>query len=195
MLLAVMLSMGLAGHAEETPALLPALMARTTLHGRYDPDVPLTREQINLLLKAGFSMPTGGGQRSLEFFVVTDRKIMTAMRGGNPYSQALETAPCLIVIAADHNQAIYDELQEMDAGLAAGGMLAQGAELGLATCVLSISPQQERIASVRDALNMPRSFTPILMIAVGYPQEDAITSASVHYWNEAQVHDNTYSLE
>ena len=72
--------------AEQETAILPALKNRTTLHSRYDPERTLTGAQINMLLKAAFTMPTGGSQRSLEFFVVTDREIMANMRGGNPYS-------------------------------------------------------------------------------------------------------------
>ena len=44
---------------------------RSTLHGRYDPERYISESQITELLNAGFSMPTGGNQRALEFFVVT----------------------------------------------------------------------------------------------------------------------------
>ena len=169
----------LPGYGENDMGILPALANRTTLHSGYDPNRLLTEDQISLLLQAGYSMPSGGGQRSLEFFVVTDRTQMAVMRGGNPYSQALETAPCVIVLAADNDKAYYEELLEMDAGLAAGGILVQASELGLTTCVLSIAPQEQRMRSVREALKLPISYTPILMIAVGYPDNDAVTSASV----------------
>ena len=79
--------------------------SRSTLHSGYDPEHYLTEEQISGLLKAAFSMPTGGNQRALEFFVVTDREILSEMKGGNPYSQALDTAPCVIVITADTGSA------------------------------------------------------------------------------------------
>ena len=180
------------GCAEEETTVLPALRNRTTLHSSYDKDRNLSDEQITALLKAGFTMPTGGGQRSLDFFVVTDREPLTAMRGGNPYSQALETAPCVIVVAADNSRAYYEELQEMDAGLAAGAVLAQASEMELATCVLSISPQPQRVSSVQTALHMPESYTPILMIAVGYPMVDTYSSASVDGWDDHQIHMNSY---
>ena len=188
----IVLLAALGSAAEQETPLLPALVNRTTLHSRYDTERGISENQISALLRAGFTMPTGGGQRSLDFFVVTNRETMHAMQGGNPYSQALNTATCVIVIAADNGRAYYGELQEMDAGLAAGAVLAEAAELGLTTCVLSIAPQQERMTSVRAALQMPGSYTPVLMIAVGYPAEDALSSASVDGWNEGQVHYNVY---
>ena len=161
---------------------------RRTLHGRYDPERYISESQITELLNAGFSMPTGGNQRALEFFVVTDRETMSVMKGGNPYSQALDSVPCVIVIAANLNSAYYEELLEMDAGIAAGGILIQAADLGITTCVLSIAPQQERIQAVRTALGMGENLVPILMIAAGYPEEDAVTGASVNNWDDSQVH-------
>ena len=73
--------------------------ARTTLHSGYDSEHALTEEQITGLLNAAFSMPTGGNQRALEFFVVTDREILFGMKGGNPYSQAVFCKPFLEEIA------------------------------------------------------------------------------------------------
>ena len=183
----LLLTLPLMSLAEEE-GVLPALKERQTLHGRYDPDTAVPEEIITRILSAAFSMPTGGGQRSLEFYVVTDRETMAAMRGGNPWSQALETCPCVIVVAANDSQAFYPELQEMDAGLAAGAILVQASAEGLTTCVLSISPQQERIHSVRAALQMPETMTPVMMIAMGYPSTDAISSASVDGWDDQQVH-------
>ena len=159
---------------------------RTTLHSGYDATTLVPEEMINAILSAAFSMPTGGGQRALEFFVVTDRSTMQEMKGGNPWSQALDTAPCVIVVTADGDSAYYDELLEMDAGIAAGAMLIQAADLGLTTCILSIAPQEERIRSVRTALETDT--LPILMMAVGYPAVDTYSSASVDGWNDAQVH-------
>ena len=160
---------------------------RTTLHGGYDTERSLTEEQISALLNAAFSMPTGGNQRALEFFVVTDRETLSEMKGGNPYSQALDTAPCVTVIAADTGSAFYEELLEMDAGIATGAILLQAADFSLSTCVLSIAPQQERIHSVRSALGMDENLLPVLMIAVGYPDADAVSGASVSNWEEDQV--------
>ena len=163
---------------------------RTTLHSGYDTEHSLTEEQISGLLNAAFSMPTGGNQRALEFFVVTDRESLSKMKGGNPYSQALDSAPCVIVIAADTGSAFYEELLEMDAGIAAGAILLQAADFNLSTCVLSIAPQQERIHSVRSALGMDESLLPVLMIAVGYPDPDAVSGASVNNREESRINWN-----
>ena len=155
------------------------LYERTTIHANsnYD-ETPLSDAEVTLILNAGFSAPTGGNQRSTNFFVITD--------------QPLNTAPLVIVVAADEANCRYPELHEMDAGLAAGAMQVQATEMGLSSCVLSIFPQDERVNAVRQALSMPETFKPVLMVAFGRPAVDVVAGASVQNYKAEQVHYNAY---
>jgi nitroreductase len=152
----------------------------------------VTNEQIELILKAAFAAPTGGNQRSCEFIVVTDRNTMINMKRGNPYSQALDTAPLAIVIAVNTKTAIYPELLALDAGMAVQSMLVQAAKLGLASVPMSIAPQRNRIQGVSDALNIPGEVIPQMMICIGQPSTDAVSSASTNYYDKNRVHYNKY---
>lgn len=169
------------------------LYERTTIHANsnYD-ETPLSDAEVTLILNAGFSAPTGGNQRSTNFFVITDREVMKVIQTGHPYSQPLNTAPLVIVVAADEANCRYPELHEMDAGLAAGAMQVQATEMGLSSCVLSIFPQDERVNAVRQALSMPETFKPVLMVAFGHPAVDVVAGASVQNYKAEQVHYNAY---
>jgi nitroreductase len=152
----------------------------------------VTQEHIDLLLKAAFAAPTGGNQRSWEFIVVTDRNIMLNMKRGNPYSQALDTAPLVIVIAVSPQTAGYPELLTMDAGIAAQSILVQASKLGLASVPMSIAPQKTRIEGVSQALHIPAGIVPQIMICIGQPLADAVSSASTGFYDERKVHYNRY---
>jgi nitroreductase len=165
------------------------LYSRTTLHNNFA-TAPIDQKAIDLIVHAAFTAPTGGGQRSIEFFVVTDRAVMKKIQEGHPYSSGLDTAPLVIVVAANESLARYPELHEMDSGIAAMAMIVQAADIGLSTCVLSISPQDERIGSAKTALSMPANYKPVLMVAFGYPGVDATAGASVETYKESQVHVN-----
>jgi nitroreductase len=168
------------------------LYARTTLHNNFA-TAPIDQKVVDLIVRAAFTAPTGGGQRSIEFFVVTDREVMKKIQTGHPYSSGLDTAPLVIVVAANESLAKYPELHEMDSGIAAMAMIVQATDIGLSSCVLSISPQDERINSAKTALAMPDNYTPVLMVAFGYPGADAATGASVEMYKESQVHVNAYT--
>lgn len=152
----------------------------------------VTQEQINLLIKAAFAAPTGGNQRSCEFIVVTDRNVMVNMKKGNPYSQALDTAPLTIVIAANTKTAMFPELLTLDAGIAAQSILVQVSKLGLTSVAMSIAPQRTRIEGVSQALRVPAEIIPQIMICVGQPSTDAVSSASTNFYDENKIHYNQY---
>lgn len=177
---------------EQDSAIADLLSKRSTSHraGQEYKTAPLSDKIIDLLMKAGFSAPTGGNQHSLNFYVITERARMDVIRTGHPYSVALQTAPCLVVIAGDEAKCKYPELHEMDAGIAAMAMVVEATKLGLTTCVMSIFPQPERVNAVRASVNIPKTMKPVLMVAFGYPATDATTSASVTYYSGDQIHNN-----
>lgn len=181
--------------AEESLKVTEVLFERTTLHHDdhpYDADNLVSEEATKLILNAGFSAPTGGNQRSLNFFVVTERERMNTILSGHPYGTPLKTAPLVIIIAGDEGNCKYPELHEMDAGLAGTAMIAQATDLGLSSCVMSIYPQDERVNAVRAAVDMPETFKPVMMIAFGYPETDVVATASVDNYDEAKVHLNVF---
>ena len=167
------------------------LYSRTTVHadGKYD-TAALPEGTVDLLLNAAFSAPSGGNQLSNNYYVITDRDRMATIQKGHPYSQPLDTAPMVIVVAGDEATCKYPELLEMDAGLAAGAMQAQATLLGLSSCVMSIYPQEERVNAVREACEMPETMKPVLMVAFGVPAVDSVSTASVYNYNAGQVHRN-----
>ncbi|MDR0599251.1 MAG: nitroreductase family protein [Treponema sp.] len=157
----------------------------------FSPD-RVAQEQIELIIKAAFASPTGGNQRSCEFIVVTDRNVMLNLKKGNPYSQALDTAPLTIVVAVNTKTAIYPELLTLEAGIAAQSILAQASKLGFSSVPMSIAPQRNRIQGVSEALNIPSEVIPQVMICIGQPAIDAVSSASTNYYDKNKVHYNKY---
>ncbi|QQO07779.1 nitroreductase family protein [Breznakiella homolactica] len=162
------------------------IFSRTTARS-FSPE-PVTEEQIDLLLRAAFASPTGGNQRSWEFIVVTDRKAMAVIQEGHPFAQALDTAPLLIIVAGNEQSARYRELLEFDSGIATQAILIQAAELGLSSVAMSIAPQEARIGAAARAADLPDYVVPHIMIAVGHPASDAVSSASVNFYSAQKVH-------
>lgn len=155
-------------------------------------DTPVSQADIDLLVEAAFAAPTGGDQRDCELFVVTDRSVMSAMQANHPYAQALRTAPLVMVVAVDTVRANYPELLSLDTGMAAQNILVLAAQLGLASVPMSIAPQAERMQGVSAALALPDRIEPQIMIAIGYPETDAVSSASTTHEYQHKVHYNQY---
>lgn len=160
------------------------------LTARQFSDEPVSQEQIDMLLNAAFASPTGGNQRSCELMVVTDREMMKKMQEGHPYSQPLDTAALVIVIAVNEETAKYPEILTLDAGIASMAIMVQAAEMGLASVPMSIMPQAERIQGIARAIGHPANVVGQIMVAIGHSAVDGDTHASTDYYKEDQVHLN-----
>jgi hypothetical protein len=57
---------------------------------------------------------------------------------------------------------------------------------------MSIAPQNNRIQGVSDALNIPREVIPQMMICIGQPSIDAVSSASTNFYDKNKIHYNKY---
>ncbi len=165
------------------------LYRRTTLHGDYA-RVEIEQNIMEEIINAGFTAPTGGNQRSIEFFPITDSDLLQSISNVPGYFSGVRSAPFAVVIASNRTLSTYPELEEMDSGLAAMAMIVAATDYDLSTCVMSIAPQTERIESFKQILNLTDSYHPILLVTFGYAKEDAITSSSVTNYTKNKVHWN-----
>ena len=61
---------------------------------------PLTREQVNLLLKAAMCAPSSRNVRPWEFIAVDDRATLNKIADTQPFAKMLYTAPCAVIVCA-----------------------------------------------------------------------------------------------
>ena len=156
----------------------------------YDASKQIPDSDLQLILKAAFASPTADNSRAAEFIVVQDRNKIINLKEGNPYASQLNTAPTVIVIAVNEKTIVHNDLAALDAGIAAQSIMIQAAELGYASVPMSIAPQETRVKNTRSVLGLPNYVTPYIMVVVGFPAADAVTSASTDYWNDSKVHKN-----
>ena len=165
------------------------IFSRTTSRV-YDASKQISDGDLHLILKAAFASPTADNSRATEFIVVQDRNKIINLKEGNPYASQLNTAPAVIVIAVNEKTIVHNDLAALDAGIAAQSIMIQAAELGYASVPMSIAPQETRVKNTRSVLGLPNYVTPYIMVVVGFPAADAVTSASTDYWNDSKVHRN-----
>ena len=156
----------------------------------YDASKQISDSDLQLILKAAFASPTADNSRAAEFIVVQYRNKIINLKEGNPYASQLNTAPTVIVIAVNEKTIVHNDLAALDAGIAAQSIMIQAAELGYASVPMSIAPQETRVKNTRSVLGLPNYVTPYIMVVVGFPAADAVTSASTDYWNDSKVHKN-----
>lgn len=134
-------------------------------------DVPVTKEQLERILKAGMLGPTGKGIFPYSFTAVTDpsviRKLVGCRQGG---AKMLKTAKAAIVVSAD--TAKSDTCVE-DCSVCMTQMHLMASSMGLGSCWLQIRlrPSDEEGTSsedfVRKTLGLPEGELVEAILAIG----------------------------
>ena len=106
---------------------LENIMARRSVRAYTGEPVP--REQLDRILAAGLTGPTGKGKKPWRFVAVTDRSLISELADmRNPAPKAFETAGAAIAVFGD--PAVSDTWVE-DCSIAMQNMLLEAASLGL----------------------------------------------------------------
>lgn len=178
--------------------IIAPLAERATLHGlegsEYDPNQPVSEQDVQAILTAGFSAPTAVGQQCLEFVVVTDREAMLPIIEHNENANELTSCPLLICLIEHDSDTSRSRFYQYDSGIAAMAMVAQATALGLSTCIMSMKTEDNETGETLyyESIGLgegTEEYHPQLMISFGYPAPDAVSSASVDNYDEARVHE------
>lgn len=132
----------------------------------------ITDEQLQELLRAAMSAPTGRNARPWHFIVVRKREILDGMRACAANTAVLAGAPAAIVVCGDLEKELVPGLWVQDCSAATENLLLAAHASGLGGVWLSIYPNDEKITKLRAYLGLPEHVIPLAVVAVGYPAEE-----------------------
>jgi flavin reductase (DIM6/NTAB) family NADH-FMN oxidoreductase RutF/nitroreductase len=133
---------------------------------------PVSKEQIETLLRAGMAAPTAANRQPWVFYVVTQRETLDALGEQLPYAKMLSQTGTAIVVCGDMEKA--GNLKEknywmQDCAAASQNILLAAESLGLGAVWTAAFPYDDRTAVVKKALSLPEHHVPLNVIPVGYP--------------------------
>jgi nitroreductase len=160
----------------------------------YDPDRPVPRETLEMLLKLAIRAPSAGHTQGWRFLVlddITSRSrfwAATSTQPGDDWLRRLQTAPALIVCFSDRDAYLEryaepdkgwtdrDEARwpvpywHVDTGMAALILLLAAHDIGLAGCFFGVPPAQW--PTLFAAFDVPAGLAPVGVVSLGYPAPD-----------------------
>ena len=148
-------------------------------------DQPVEQEKIDQLLKAAMAAPSAGNQQPWEFYVVTSKPMLRTLSACSPYSGCTAKAPLAIIPCVRTESLRFPGCAQMDMSAAIENMLLEAVEQGLGGVWMAITPDQDRIDNVVEALDIPDGLQPFAIVAVGYP---AGQTAQANRFDAARVH-------
>lgn len=150
--------------------MLKAIFDRRSVR-KYTGDA-VSREQLEMLVKAGMAAPTSRDSRHFRFIIVDDPALIDKLPEGLPYAKMLSTARHAIIVASDLSVA-YGGLEIgywlQDCSAAAENILLAAQSLGLGACWTGVHPREERVGFLKELLNLQEDVRPLCLITVGVP--------------------------
>ncbi len=135
---------------------------------------PLDHETVTAVLEAGRWAPNGGNLQPWRFVVVLDPARRKAVAGAAHGQDFLAQAPVVITVCAvpEESATKYGSRGRelyclQDTAAAAENMLLAATELKLGSCWVGAFDE----AAVSGVLDLPGSWRPVALIALGHPAE------------------------
>ena len=130
---------------------------------------PVSEKQVETLLKAAMAAPSALNKQPWRFVVVTDKEKLLSMAEKMPYAR-LDTAPLAIVVCGDTS--VSEKFWTHDCSAATENLLLAAEAMGLGAVWCGIYPMQERVAYLKQLLQLPENIVPLNVIPIGYPAEN-----------------------
>ncbi len=153
--------------------------------------VPVSRDTLEIIVKAGMAAPTAMNRQPWEFFVITRGENkgadpMAVLADKLPYAKMLKSAGAAIVVIGNPE---IGKLWQHDCSAAAENILLAIESMGLGGVWTAGYPYEERVSAIKETLGIPDPYLPLCVIPVGYPSGD---TKPKNKWKPEKVHYNKW---
>lgn len=131
-------------------------------------------EKMDYIMECVRLAPSAVNFQPWHFSIVADPEKLTALK--STYAREwIQTAPCIIVACADHQEAWHRKMDgkdhaDVDIAIAVEHLCLAAAEQGLGTCwVCNFDASR-----CKEVMSLPENWEPVALIPIGYPTEESV---------------------
>jgi nitroreductase len=137
---------------------------------------PVPEDLVKMLVEAGMCAPSAFNERSSEFIVINDRKILDEIFQLNTKALQIKKASVAIMICGNTAKEKFPGkgYWQLDGSTAAQNILLAAHAVGLGAVWTALYPYEDRMAAVKKLLGLPDAVQPLCIIPIGYPAEKEI---------------------
>jgi len=132
----------------------------------------VSKEKLEILLKAAMAAPSGRNQQPWAFIAITDPAILEKLAKKLPYAKMLPAAGAAIVVcgySVPSSRPGSKDLWEQDCAAATQNILLAAEAMNLGAVWTAVHPYPDRQEYIRNILETPAHIYPFCVIPVGYP--------------------------
>jgi nitroreductase len=149
---------------------------------------PVSKEDLQIIIKAGMAAPSAVDYQPWDFIVVTKKDLLNKLADGLPYAKMLFQAGAAIIVCASPEKAFESmtEFAIIDSSLASENILIAAEALGLGAVWTAAYPEKVRMDFVSKTLNIPEGIIPLNVIPIGIPEgidepKDKYKESNIHW--------------
>ncbi|MBQ2909807.1 MAG: nitroreductase family protein [Bacilli bacterium] len=148
-------------------------------------DKEISDEDIKKILKAGMNAPTARNLKPYEFVVVRNKETLSKLSEMKKNAYFAKDSNVTIVLLAKE----LSDYWQQDLGAVSENMLLEATRLGIGSCWVGITPNQDYENYVRGVLGIPQEVRVFSLMTLGYPGE--VKQPNDNYYEE-KVHYEKY---
>ena len=175
----------------QIPSIIPD--ALTVIHSRKSVrkylNNPVSKEQIEILLRAGMAAPTAGDKRPWSFVVISDPALLDTLSFSSRGTRMLSEAAVAIAVCGDKNAGFRSEVWVQDCSAASENILLAAEAIGLGAVWTGIYLNEEPTKYVKRVLGLPESVYALNIISIGYPTG---VDKPKNKWDPSRIHWNKW---
>ena len=156
----------------DAQAAINNIMTRTSI--RQYTDEPVSKADIETMLRAGMAAPTAVNRQPWHFVVINSKEKLAELAGDNPRGGMLKKAPLAIVVCGNMDKALPGQgrgFWVQDCSAATENILLAANAIGLGAVWTGLYPDENRAGEVAKVLKLPETFIPLCTIVIGHPAE------------------------
>ena len=146
--------------------------ALTVIHSRKSVrkylDKPVSKEQLEILLRAGMASPTAGDRRPWAFVVITDPAMLDTLSFSSRGTRMLSSAAAAIAVCGDTRIGFKSEVWVQDCSAASENILLAAEAIGLGAVWTGIYLNEGPTKYVKRVLGLPPEVFALNIISIGY---------------------------
>lgn len=171
---------------DATQLVIDNIMTRTSI--RQFTNQPIAKDTLISIVKAGMAAPSAVNLQPWSFIVIDEPEALKRLNEVHPHAN-LKTATASIVVCGLLDKTDNETVRAywvQDCSAATENILLAAHAYGIGAVWCGVYPNEERIPSVKEVLEIPENVMPLNIITMGYPAEnpepkDKFKTDNIHY--------------
>ncbi|MBN2689123.1 MAG: nitroreductase family protein [Gammaproteobacteria bacterium] len=151
--------------------------------------VEVSKQNVEVMLRAAMSAPSAGNQQPWQFIVVDDKDLIDKIPTVHPYAHMCRDAYLVIIPCIDLKKEKHESFAVQDLAAATQNILLAARALGLGAVWLGTYPREERVEGVQQLFNLPEHILPFSVLPIGHTK---VLQERINRYDADKVHHNTW---